>query len=51
MAVKIADSVIYLHFKILVGTYERAHPEKNKKAAQTAAGKVWKKMKPDFACS
>ena len=51
MAVKIADSAIYQHFQILVGTYERALPEKNNKAVQTAVGKVWKKMKPDFACS
>ena len=31
-----------------MGAYERAHPEKNKNTAQTAVGKVWKKMKVDF---
>ena len=43
-----ADSVNYQHFITLVGAYERAHPEKNKNAAQPAVGKVWKKMKTDF---
>ena len=43
-----ADSVNYQHFITLVGAYERAYPEKNKNAAQTAVGKVWKKMKTDF---
>ena len=43
-----ADSVNYKHFKTLVGAYERAHAEKNKNAAQTAVGNVWKKMKADF---
>ena len=40
-----SDSVNYQHLKTLVGAYERAHLEN---AAQTAVGKVWKKMKADF---
>ena len=40
-----ADSVNYQHFKTLVGTHKRAHLEN---AAQTAVGKVWRKMKADF---
>ena len=43
-----ADSVNYHHFKTLVGAYKTAHPVKNKNVAQTAVGKVWKKMKTDF---
>ena len=46
-----ADFFGYQHFKILVGTYERAHLEKNKSTAQTAVGKVWKEMKADFSAA
>ena len=42
------DPIDYQHFKTLVETYERADPEKNENTAQTAVGKVWKKVKADF---
>ena len=34
-----------------MGAYERTPPDKNKNAAQTAVGKVWKKMKADFTAA
>ena len=42
------DPINYQHFKTLVETYDRADPEKNENTAQTAVGKVWKKVKADF---
>ena len=45
-----ADSLNYQYFKALLEEiYERAHPQKNENTAQTALGKVWKKMKADFS--
>ena len=45
------QNVNYQLFKTLLEAYERAHPEKNKNTGQTAAGKVWKKMKADFTAA
>ena len=43
-----AGSIKHQHFKTLVEAYERAHPVNKMSTAQTAVGKVWKKMKADF---
>ena len=43
------DSANYQYFKTLREAYGRAHPEKKKANAQTSVGKVWQKMKADFA--